>query len=374
MSRLPERFMLGIAHPCPETSPITGMGFEWVRPAFTPFPIDQSGQLTEGYLAYREQLRLYKAAGLQTLSISPYPRDFMRYGIDPRTPEGLKKVREVCRFLAHDLREFVPAWQVANEIVFVYFRAPLDDDQACDFLIESMRGIREGNPEAFAGHNSLDNLLRWLPWCERFEKETGGSDYVGYDLYAGTWSVGNEETYIEDIEKIQKALGLPVIMTEFGYASRGEVAADIEAEMLSWLSQRGIHGYADMEARLSEVIPMLPQRMQDTMRVAGSKHDQLEYLYQSKSHILHKWPRTSARLHTEEDQAAFYDRLLELLIAQPGVRGAFAFSWKDNERCYACGSADCPCETAWGMVRKDGSEKPVAEVIRKYAKILHKEL
>ena len=38
--------------------------------------------------------------------------------------------------------------------------------------------------------------------------------------------------------------------------------------------------------------------------------------------------------------------------------GAFFYRWEDQERCWQCGAPDCPAETAWGLVDKDGSPKP----------------
>lgn len=366
-------FMLGVAHQGKDIQQMLGMGLKWARPVYTPYPYAQDGSLSREYVEYRNELRRLHAGGMKIISISPQPRVFIEAGIMPVGEEALRHVRQVCRFVAEDLADCVSAWQIGNELCFVYFRAPLSDDEACDFIIQSMLGMREGNPNAMLGHNSLDDLMHWLPWCRRIEEETGGSDYLGFDLYAGSWSPGWVETYVQTVDKLYDALHLPVLLAEFGYASKGEVADDLEADMIAWLKERGFDGYADMENRLEELIGFLPEQMQNTMRRAGNKKDQLSYLYQSKSHILHKWWKTSPWPHTEDAQREFFDQLLGLLIAHPHVIGAIAFKWQDNERCFPCGSADCPCETAWGLVRRDGSEKPAADVFRKYAGMLQKE-
>jgi hypothetical protein len=38
--------------------------------------------------------------------------------------------------------------------------------------------------------------------------------------------------------------------------------------------------------------------------------------------------------------------------------GVFFYRWEDQERCWACGSPDCPMETRWGLVDLEGKPKP----------------
>ena len=38
--------------------------------------------------------------------------------------------------------------------------------------------------------------------------------------------------------------------------------------------------------------------------------------------------------------------------------GVFFYRWEDQERCWQCGSPDCPIETAWGLVDIEGNPKP----------------
>lgn len=364
-------FMLGVAHPGKNPQDMLNIGLKWARPVGTPYPFAADGSLSEAYIQRRKELRHLHDGGMEILAISPQPAEFIKAGLMPTTPEALRHVRETCRFIAQDLADCVSAWQIGNELCFVYFRAPLSDEEACAFIIQSMLGMREGNPDAMLGHNSLEDWMGWLPWCKRIEEATGGSDYIGFDLYAGTWSPGWVDTYVERINQIYDALHLPVVLAEFGYASRGEVSQDLEADMLAWLKERGFDGYQDMEKRLDELIPLMPGRMKETMLRAGNPKDQLSYFYQSKSHIIHKWWKTSDYLHDEETQKLFFDQLLGRLIEHPHTIGAIAYCWQDYPVCYACGSADCPCETAWGLVREDGSEKPVTDVFRKYAALLN---
>lgn len=79
------------------------------------------------------------------MAITPYPSHFVLAGILPVGEKGLEKVQEVCRFLSEDLAECVNAWQIANEMMFPTFRAPLSDEEACLFIIRSIRGMRNNS-------------------------------------------------------------------------------------------------------------------------------------------------------------------------------------------------------------------------------------
>ena len=34
------------------------------------------------------------------------------------------------------------------------------------------------------------------------------------------------------------------------------------------------------------------------------------------------------------------------------------YCFSDSDRCYVCGQSDCPVETCWGALTRDGKEKP----------------
>ena len=46
------------------------------------------------------------------------------------------------------------------------------------------------------------------------------------------------------------------------------------------------------------------------------------------------------------------------------LAGAVIFCWRDSPTCFNCGASDCPCETAWGITRCDGTRKPAYDAIR----------
>ena len=55
--------------------------------------------------------------------------------------------------------------------------------------------------------------------------------------------------------------------------------------------------------------------------------------------------------------------LLPKLTAHPHLAGAVIYCWQDSKTCFTCGEDDCPCETAWGITRADGTHKPAYEAI-----------
>jgi hypothetical protein len=73
----------------------------------------------------------------------------------------------------------------------------------------------------------------------------------------------------------------------------------------------------------------------------------------------HRWPHTWGAGHTPEGQAEFIRKAFEAFIRQRDrMLGQFFFRWSDQETCWQCGAADCPAETAWGVVDLEGRPKP----------------
>jgi hypothetical protein len=191
-------FIKGICHPNDDWTLLKEAGIEWVR-MDVPFPYDTVERLSQHYLDYKERCRVFATNGIKNIFVTPYPTKFLQAGIDVTTPAGLARASEICAFLAEDFNAFKTCWQVTNEMHIQHFRAPLNIVQAKDFLVACIKGIKQGNPSAAVGHNSL--IDEWLPLCVQIEHETGGCDYVGLDLYAGTWSKGGPDTYCEKIDR-----------------------------------------------------------------------------------------------------------------------------------------------------------------------------
>ena len=153
-------FMKGICHPRENYKMVTDAGINWVR-RDPPLPIDKDGNVTESHKRFMEETRKYAENGLRSVVVSPYPREFIRNGIDPRTPEGLKKVEEVCAFMAQEYSKYNVCWQATNEMFVVHFRAPLNEYESKEFIIASLKGLRKGDPNAAIGHNTVESLGVW---------------------------------------------------------------------------------------------------------------------------------------------------------------------------------------------------------------------
>ena len=355
-------FMRGICHPSDDIDTIYDTGIRWIR-WDVPYPYDAEGNETAAFSAYRARCERFAAKGIRTVAISPYPRAFLANGIDVHTPDGLKAAEAVCRRMAAALRGSVGCWQVTNEMYIVGFRAPLSEAESVEFLIASMKGVRAGDPDALVGHNN--HIPEWKAICDRIEAETGGSDYAGVDLYDGTWSDGGPDTYGPKLAKIAAQSGLPVILMEFGFASRGGnlVPGEVDAFIRSF-------GYPEpskvreqpleFAARvLDQLSPPLAAQLRRSVPA-----DQPGVVDGSFTHLLKKWGSKPGIPHDEAGQAQFYTELLPKLISHPDVAGAVLYCWRDSPKCWNCGQDDCPCETAWGLVRCDDTLKPAREAVK----------
>ena len=70
-----------------------------------------------------------------------------------------------------------------------------------------------------------------------------------------------------------------------------------------------------------------------------------------------KWRFAWQGEHTEEVQAAFIKESLRIFMEKPFVLGATYYNWRDAKDCWQCRKPDCPAETAWGMLDKNGETK-----------------
>ncbi len=352
-------FIKGICHPGSDREGLLNIGVRWVRRDI-PYPYDGDGSATPAFRAYRDACAYYAEKGIYTVGITPYPRDFIAHGADVRTEQGLKQAEEICARLAGELSGMVRCWQITNEMHVLQFRAPLTEEESVRFIVACTNGVRRGDPAGAVGHNSC--CEHWLPLCAGIEADTGGSDYIGLDCYAGTWGEGGVDSYAGEIDRVYGMTKLPVILMEFGFASFGESIENHEAEILAYLNARGFADMRDMLARTDEFIETMPEPMKIVGRRCAPA-DKADYARGGFTHLLKKWWYKGDLPHTEEGQAEFYRTLLPKLTAHPHLAGAVIYCWQDSKTCFTCGEDDCPCETAWGITRADGTHKPAYEAI-----------
>ncbi len=348
-------FIKGICHPAGDVSLLHEAGIGWVR-LDVPYPTEDS------YAPFLQRIADYHAQSIRAILISPYPARFIQDGCDPTTPEGLLTVERICAQMAADFAPYQPCWQATNEMHIVHFRVPLTEMQAVDFLAASIRGLRRGDPDAAIGHNSLDES--WQEKALLVEQKCGGTDYIGMDLYAGTWLPGDESTYMLKIDQFHALLNKPVILMEFGFTSQGACMEEDGSDVAMLLKAWGFNGLDDVRSRVEEFITKLPPQMQAIAEKASPAERLHAIRPEFFSHLLKKWPTPTAIPHSELGQVAFYGKLLPKLLAHPHLAGAVIYCMKDSERCFLCGAEDCPLETTWGLLRLDGSTKLAYEVVK----------
>ncbi|MBQ1965395.1 MAG: hypothetical protein II348_01825 [Clostridia bacterium] len=355
-------FIKGICHPNGESTRILDAGITWVR-MDAPFPFDENGAISESHNNFVKQIRDYYEIGLHAILISPYPGTFIENGIDPRTIEGLEEVRRICAFMAKEYEPFGVCWQATNEMHIVHFRAPLNAHESTEFLIASLQGLRQGASGAAIGHNSVSHDGTWNPYCLKINDKVE-YDYIGLDLYNGTWSDGGPKTYVEQIEALYQLVQKPVILMEFGFSSRGGNIRRGGSEITEYLRRLGYRDETELFSDPLRFVENLPKRLQRSVMQCAPEDFETAIL-NCFPHLLKSWISEPIFPHDESGQAQFYESLLPMLLQTPCLAGAVLYCWRDSDACFSCGAHDCPCETAWGITRMDGSKKPVYRVIQK---------
>lgn len=320
------------AHPDADGELLKEAGIGWVRTSF-PFPFRErvGGELTKEYAAARERAEQMHGNGFRLMGVTPLPgiatreRDeegnlqFRRW--NRRVPdwcgelgsEQLRRTyRRTCRWLAEYLGDLVPAWQVANELDIYPFAGGMNPKQACDLLHAGATGLKEADSSLLVGLNLTAGWGRTLYFVGYFHgKSAGPLDYVGLDGYYGTWQEGGPESWENRIETISAWTGAPVLVNEWGYSSAGGVMNEEEK------------------------------------RSGASVCD------------LHKWKHTWGSGHNREGQAEFVREAFEVFRRRrESILGLFFYRWEDQQECWQCGAPDCPAETAWGLVDREGRPKP----------------
>ncbi len=354
-------FMKGICHPGTDYAALTDAGLGWVR-RDVPFPFDKDGNISADHYTFLEETRAYAENGLRSVVVSPYPRTFLAHGIDPRTAEGLEQVRKVCAFLAEEYRELGVCWQATNEMFVVHFRMPLTMTESMAFLIASLQGLRNGDSDGIIGHNTVSTSDGWDEIGHEILQQTN-CDYLGFDLYNGTWSNGGTDTYLDRIGELYDLYKIPIVLMEFGFASLGGNAHEDNREAYAYLKNLGFEGEEDLRNRMDDFLKTLPPRLKHTAENCAPS-DRFPALVNMMPHLTKLWFAEMTHPHTENGQAAFYAEILPKLLHDQRLAGAFIYCWQDSTHCFTCGASDCPCETAWGITRCDGTKKPAYDVIR----------
>jgi len=305
-------------------------GIGWVRED-APFPfVDHvGGELTQEYVKVRETYRAWKGKGMNIMGVTPLPgigtrkkgadgvlgivwKDFIpAWAGKPGSPEYRSTYEKACAFLASDLKGVVGAWQIMNELDIEQFAGPLNPRQACELVEAGARGLKGSDPSLVVGHNPAGADKAYFFFGRLFGRPDRLLDYCGIDGYYGSWAGGGPENWTRRIAELHELTGAKVLVNEWGFASAGGVMSDAD-------------------------------------RKSGLPACQLK-----------KWPHTWGPGHTPGGQAEFVVASFKSFLSKRNaLLGLFFYRWEDQESCWQCGSPDCPCETAWGLVDLKGKPKP----------------
>jgi len=305
-------------------------GIEWIRHGF-PFPFSDriGGAPTQRYQQAKAAAASLVEKGFKIMGVTPGPGvATQKRGEDGHltlswqsslpewmgplgSEEFLDNYEELCAWIGNDLKGLVSAWQVANELDWWQFRGPQDLGLACEMIFAGACGLKDADESLIVGHNTAGTERAYFLYGRLHPDTDELFDYCGVDHYYGTWSPGGPEDWAEEIAEINTITEIPVMVSEWGFSSAGSLATE-------------------------------EQRRQG-LAVCETK----------------SWHFTWGPGHTPEGQAAFVEGAFEAFRAErDALMGLFFYRWEDQETCWQCGEPDCPAETAWGLVDREGNPKP----------------
>ena len=361
-------FMKGCCHTHQDYKLLKGANIGWTR-GDIPFPYNKDGSISNYYKSWKSEMKEYVKNGVKVFAVTPYPDDYIEYGLDPRKPENKAAIQKIAKFYVEDLKGIVGAFQITNEMGIDRFTLPLNLDEAVDFIgmhAEVMYpATRDSN--VIIGYNIVNPTVAF-----KMLKYNKYLDYIGFDLYIGCF-----EEFVHDINLYQVLLGLiraisqkPLILCEFGYIGYGEALNKSEKKALL----QG-YGYSSEEQAVNDMddfLDELPPDMSDEIRelYPNASDEELGEMIFKGEYANHFYKSLPARCklwgydHTPEGQAKFYYDLIPRLRRLDYLCGAFVYCWADSSHCYVCGQAECPVETGWGLIDGKGDPKPAYYAVR----------
>ncbi len=292
---------------------VKDLGVDWIR-LNIPFPWKDKmdGTVCERWVQIKKDFQEAVDAGLNVMPSTPTIFGFKEEICGKRgTEEFYKNVRRAAQFMCEDLGELAHSmWQCMNELDIPTFSGDVPIEICVETCRQTAYGILDVNPKAMCGTN-------FASWREESRKIgemlfTGEHPfaYVGDDQYFGSWQPGTIEDWVGVLDSMWDAFGLPILVNEWGFSSKGNP------------------GELDLKCE-------------------GDDHV-----------CFAAWGNTLPGGHTEEVQAEYMRRGLEIFAEHPHVLGNFMFCFSDAKSCWQCGQADCPAECYWGLCDWDCNPKP----------------
>ena len=245
-------FMKGVCHADPDYELIKEANIGWTRKDI-PFPFEKDGTVRQRYLDWKAEMKAYADNGIRIFAVTPYPDDYIEYGLDPRDPASKEGIQDIARFYVEDLKGIVGAFQVTNEMGIDRFTLPLTLDEAADFIgmqLEAMYPVR-GN--IIIGYNMGGLAILELPF--KMAKYHRYCDYVGVDMYLGSFEDISHwlDHYLVILGFVRKITCKPIILCEFGYIGYGEPKSEEEKKAV--LQQYGFNSEEEATALLTNSFP-----------------------------------------------------------------------------------------------------------------------
>ena len=331
-------FIIGTsAYPTADHNLMKEGGIGWVRQGF-PFPFaDRVGSsLAQRYVKAKERSKAWRDKGFNVMGITPlfggekYKEDANGVLVpvwnsraplwmgSPGSGEFLNNYRNVCTFLAKDLKGIVGMWQIANEMDAKKFSGPLGLRRACQLILASAESLKEADDSLVVGTNTagIDKSYYFYGRLYSDPEYSHYLDYCGVDQYFGTWQNGGPANWDPLIAELHDVTEKEILVNEWGYSSSGQIMNEEEKQLAS----------------------------------LGSYYNVC---------MFKKWPFVWNRAHSPEVQAEYILEAFKMFRRhRDKVIGMFYYRWEDQETCWGCGAKDCPAETAYGLVTVAGQPKP----------------
>ncbi len=380
----------GVCHPKGDIEGIKSANVDWVRFDLSHTVWDAEGNLTPGYLAFKEDAKRYADAGIKVMCVTPYPTEYLyspyfggneaegiASSVDPRTEEGLAYIAKEAAFLVQDLQGIVAGIQVTNEMTVDRFRKPLTLEEAARYIAVQLEAMKDVKGDIIVGYNVADFTM--FQFYKLLEDHNDCCDYLGLDLYLGCFENTFKSLIWYDIilRGFYQQSGLPMIVNEFGYIGAGQALTD--EERTAFLQQ---FGYNTEEEAAADILNLLenenfnsrirermyeefpdknPADLADLLFNTQNSNNYRQHFYLE----LNNGYQLKDYEHTKEDQAQFYtDVITKHFEKMPFLCGCFAYCWADSSSCYICDSPDCPVETGWGFKDLNGNYKPSYYALR----------
>ncbi len=362
-------FMKGVCHLDPDYDLIKEGNIEWFRDDI-PFPYNKDGSISEHYKSWKAYAQGYIDNGIKIFGVTPYPDDYIAYGLDPRDPASREGIQDIARFYAEDLKGIVGAFQITNEMGIDRFTLPLTLDEAAEFIGMQLEAMYPVRGDIIIGYNLGGLSVAQLPF--KMMDYHQYCDYVGLDMYLGCFEpvLKNPNQYITLLNFVRRVTGKPIILCEFGYIGYGEPKT--AEEKTAVLQKYGYNSEEEARANIDDFISKLPEDMRDEIirdysdRTPEERAD-LIFDGEYSNHLYCELAEGMGLYgfeHTPEGQAEFFEYVIPKVRNLDYVIGMCVYCWSDSDSCYVCGQSDCPVETGWGLVDGKGDPKPAYYAVR----------